>query len=306
MYASAPMRTKAMAKNAMPTMKRLVPSALSMKLGPITALPMNTIASQRMQKPPQISTTGTRARRFFAASGAYRSRCASPVSHRRASTRSIDKSAQTQSTLAMMSSTQTKRSDSSITFAAVFNASGESSPRSPASTKRRIISVSTSKSFVRGSPSPSSSAAVASPARNRAIVVPSQRLDGVARAVAQRHRLLGEVAQPTLVRVGPRLLRQADAAKGVVPVGRVRAAIHLAVEGDAEVREHPHVATEARLRRVGERSVPVEEHRAQLPRRHLPEHPQSELKLPRIAGAALHRAVEVEDEIRNLRPAEIF
>src|SRR5256885_1574297 len=85
---------------------------------------------------------------------------------------------------------------------------------------------------------------------------PPPRLDA-------RHRLLREVAQPALVRVGPQFLGKAYAAKRVVPVGRVRAAVRVAVEGDAKLREHAHVAAVARLRRVGERPVPVEEHRAQ-------------------------------------------
>src|SRR4051812_49771974 len=38
----------------------------------------------------------------------------------------------------------------------------------------------------------------------------------------------------------------------------------------------------------------------------LPEHAECELELARVADSALHRSVEVEDEIRDLGAAEVF
>src|SRR5258708_24973502 len=54
-----------------------------------------------------------------------------------------------------------------------------------------------------------------------------QRLKQVVYAVQQRVRLLGKVGKPSLVRHRPPILRQSDTAEGVVPVGRIRAAVRL-------------------------------------------------------------------------------
>src|SRR5262249_53128364 len=78
-------------------------------------------------------------------------------------------------------------------------------------------------------------------------------------AVQQLARLVGEVGEPALVRVRPPLARQADGDERVVPVGRVRPPILLAVERDAEIGERLDVGAVARLRGVSERAVPIEQ-----------------------------------------------
>src|SRR6266852_1299865 len=91
--------------------------------------------------------------------------------------------------------------------------------------------------------------------------MPIETSECVVRGAGKRELPFGAVGQPALVGSGPLFLRQADAAEGVLPVRRIGSLILSATERDPEIGEQPHVAVVARLRRVEQRAVPVEENR---------------------------------------------
>jgi len=94
------------------------------------------------------------------------------------------------------------------------------------------------------------------PARHVLFGEPVERFRGA--GDERRCPLLVEIAEPAPVGLAPKLFGKIHAAIRVLPGRRIRARVNLAIEMNAEVREHADVRAIGGFGGIDERAVPIE------------------------------------------------